>query len=134
MTTLTLKEIERTYKNNGQHAEQVFRFTVEGQIFKADNKPAEVAGDCLDIQIKSAKATVCHGTNLKAYLEMDAAKRYAYVNSDFTLAYIMTKAEWLEFCTKFAKVARESTKNGGKEKLRLGTETKEVRAWFENRI
>ena len=77
------REMIRTYKNNGQHAEQVFRFTLSGEIFKADNKPATECGDYLDIQIKTAKASVCKGNDLKAYLELDTAKRYAYVTKDF---------------------------------------------------
>lgn len=130
MTHIELKSITREYKNNGQHAEQVFRYTVTGEIAKADNKPATECGDCLDIQIKSARATVCKGTNLDAYLEMDAANRYAYVTNDFTMAYIMSKAEWKVFCNKFATVTKESAKNGGHEKLRLGHESKEMREWL----
>ena len=131
MEKITLNHITRTYKNNGQHAEQVFRFTLTGEIVKADNKPAWLCGDCLDIQVKSARATVCKGNDLDAYLKMDAANRYAYVNADFTTAYIMDKVEWKTFAEKFATLTRESGKNGGAEKMRLGHETREMREWLE---
>lgn len=131
MTKLEMKSIARVYKNNGQHAEQVFRFTVTGEIVKADNKPAELGGDCFDIQIKSARATVCKGRDIDAYLALDAAQRYAYVNADFTVAYIMSKAEWKAFVLAFGTVCRESAKNGGAEKIRLGHETKAMREWLE---
>ena len=76
MTTIELKELNRQYKNNGQHAEQVARYTLTGEVCKADNKPFTAGGDCGDIQIKSARATVCHGTDIKAHIAMDGANRY----------------------------------------------------------
>lgn len=132
MTTINLLPIAREYKNNGQHAEQVFRFTLTGELTKADNLRHDLGADCLDIQIKSARATVCKGTDLDAYLAMDAAKRYAYVTSDFAKAYVMDRAEWKAFATRFGTVTRESAKNGGSEKIRLGHETNEMREWLAN--
>ena len=58
MEKITLKALERTYKNNGQHAEQVFRYTMCGKVCKADNREG---ADYQDIQIKSSRATVCKG-------------------------------------------------------------------------
>lgn len=46
MYTVQLKSIARTYKNNGQHAEQVARFTLTGKIEQADNKPCTAGGNC----------------------------------------------------------------------------------------
>lgn len=133
MTTMTLTNITRTYKNNGQHAEQVVRFALTGKIEKADNKPATICGDCGDLQIKSARATICKGTNLDAHLASDAATRYAYVMADFSLAYIMSKTEYREFATRFGMLTRESEKNGGAEKLRFGKETRAMREWLASR-
>lgn len=79
--------IPRTYSNNGQHAEQIARYTLTGKIEKADNKPFTVGGDVDDIQIKSARATICKGTDLDAHIAKDGAKRYGYVVSDFSLIY-----------------------------------------------
>ena len=132
MEKLTLNtNFTRVYANNGQHAEQVMRFTLTGEICKADNLSHDKGGDVLDIQIKSARATVCKGTDLKAYLDLDGAKRYAYVTSDFTTAYVMTRAEYEGFVNEFGTITRESAKNGGAEKIRLGHETSKMRAWLE---
>lgn len=132
MEKLTLNtNFARVYANNGQHAEQVMRFTLTGEICKADNLPHNLGGDVLDIQIKSARATVCKGTDLKAYLDLDGAKRYAYVTSDFGTAYIMSRNEYEAFVNEFGTVARESAKNGGAEKIRLGHETAKMREWLE---
>ena len=134
MTTLTLKPLNRTYRNNGQHAEQVYRYTVTGEVVKADNRPATECGDCGNTQVKSARATVCKGTDIISYLAEDAATSYAYVIADCTLAYIMSKPEYVEFVKAFATVTRESKANGGAEKLRLKSESRAMREWLEARV
>lgn len=116
--------------NKGQNAERRFRYTLTGEICKADNKPAEEGADCLDIQIKSNKATVCKGSDLDSYLESDKANRYAYVMSDNESAIIMSKTEWKAFVKAFGYITRESAKNGGKEKIRLYGESKKMREWL----
>lgn len=133
MEKITMSAIARTYKNNGQHAEQVFRFTLTGEILKADNLAHTLGGDCLDIQVKSARATVCKGTDLKAYLDLDGASRYAYVTADFSTAYIMNRSEYEEFVNTFGTVTKESAKNGGAEKIRLGHESSKMIQWFKER-
>lgn len=131
MTTIKLNNsIERTYKNNGQHAEQVMRFTLTGEICKADNLRHDLGGDVLDIQVKSAKASVCKGYDLDAYLAVDGASRYAYVTKDFTTAYIMNRNEYKEFVSEFGARTHESHKNGGGEKIRLLDESKRMLEWF----
>lgn len=125
--------IERQYKNNGQHAEQVIRFTLTGEICKADNKPHTDGGDVLDIQVKSAKATVCHGYDINAYLDLDGAKRFAFVTKDFTAAYLMNRTEYVDFVNTFGYKTRDSQSNGGREKIALLSESKRMRAWFEAR-
>lgn len=134
MTTITLNnQIERQYKNNGQHAEQVVRFTLTGKIEKADNLPHTLGGDVLDIQIKSAKASVCKGYDIDKYLAVDGANRYAYVTKDFTTAYVMNRAEYREFVTEFGTRTHESKKNGGGEKIRLLDESQRMVEWFKAR-
>lgn len=133
MTSVSLKTITRQYKNNGQHAEQIARYTLTGKIEKADNKPFTAGGDCGDIQIKSARATVCKGRNIQAHLAIDGANRYGYVVNDFNTMYLMNKTEYAEFVKAFATVTRESEKNGGTEKLRLKHETKEMLEWLKAR-
>lgn len=131
MTTIKLNnKIERTYKNNGQHAEQVMRFTLTGEIVKADNLRHDLGGDVLDIQVKSAKASVCKGYDLDAYLAVDGASRYAYVTKDFETAYIMNRNEYKEFVSEFGARTHESQKNGGGEKIRLLDESRRMLEWF----
>lgn len=131
MTTISMKTITRQYKNNGQHAEQVFRFTLTGRIEKADNKPFTAGGDCGEYQVKSARATICKGLNIAEHIAKDGAKKYAYVTADFSTAYIMTASEYLEFATLFGTVTRESSKNGGAVKVRFKMESKEMKDYLK---
>ena len=134
MTAITMATIKRVYKNNGQHAEQVFRYTMSGCICKADNTPATVSGDYEDIQIKSARATICKGKDIASHLTTDKAERYAYITADFKTAYIMSKIEYLTFATLFATLTKESLKNGGTEKLRFKSESKAMLEWLQARV
>ena len=131
MTNITLNQLPRIYKNNGQHAEQLFRYTMCGEICKADNKQGT---DYQDIQIKSSRATVCKGTDLAKHIAQDKAQRYAYVTSDFSSAYIMTKAEYLNFTSQFSTVTTESQKNGGAKKTRLKEENSKMIQYLEGKI
>ena len=134
MTKMTLKTIDRFYKNNGQHAEQVARFTITGEICKADNKPFTAGGDCGNLQIKSAKATICKGTDIAAHLRADKAELYGYVVADFSEMFVMTKAEYFEFAKMFSTITRESSKNGGAEKMRFKSESKKVIEYLQARV
>jgi hypothetical protein len=127
MTRTQYKDIERVYANNGQHKEQVCRYYLSGKILKADNKKG---CDYENIQIKSARATVCKGTDLKSHIMQDVAVYYIYVTNNL-VGYQMNKAEYLEFCEKFATLTRESSKNGGHEKMRLKSESKEMIEWLK---
>ena len=132
MKTVKLNtNINRRYANNGQHAEQVARFTLTGEIVKADNKPFTAGADVLDIQIKSARATVCDGLDIRTHVALDVAKCYGYVTADFTKMYIMSPDEWVEFVEKFGTATTDSPKNGGRIKLRLSHESKAMRHWRE---
>ena len=128
---MTIKQLiameERNYSNNGQHLEQTFRFNESGKICKADNRPG---ADYEDIQIKSARATICKGADLKSHIENDVAKRYVYITKSL-LACEMNKAEYFEFCEMFATLTRESQKNGGGEKMRLKSESKAMIEWLK---
>lgn len=133
MTTINLKTIDRMYKNNGQHAEQTARFTLTGKIEKADNRPHNLGGDIGNLQVKSARATVCTGTDLTEYLDRDGATAWGYVTEDFKTMYIMNRKEYEKFVKTFGTVTRESQKNGGNTKIRLKHESKEMREWFTGR-
>ena len=130
MERITLATIERTYKNDGQHKEQVARFTLTGQICKADNLPHDCGGDIGNLQVKSSKATICKGTDLLSYLNEDGATAWGYVNADASEMFVMDKVEWMAFCEAFGYVTYESEKNGGGAKMRLKAESKKMMAWL----
>jgi hypothetical protein len=122
----------RQYKNNGQHMEQWTRFTLTGETTKADNLAHDKGADCLGYQIKSARATVCKGTNIREYLAPDVATEYIYATAN-GVAYVMTRVEYIEFVEIFGTVTRESTANGGAEKIRLKSESTALLAYLKER-
>jgi hypothetical protein len=130
MTHITLCEnFERTYKNNGQHLEQWFRYSLTGKIEKADNLAHDKGCDLFNYSVKSARATVCKGTDLASYLATDKATEFVYITAN-GIAYIMSKSEYIDFVNTFGTVTRESAKNGGHEKIRLGHETAKLLEWL----
>lgn len=124
-------EIPRTYRNNGQHAQQRAESALLGTISKADNIPHTAGADFLHYQVKSARATICQGLDIAQYLAEDRAKAFIYVASTEWL-YIMDKAEYIAFCLTFATVTKESAKNGGQVKMRLKHETKALLDYLES--
>ena len=132
MTATQYLNIKSEYKNNGQRLEQIARFNLTGELAKADNRKATECGDCNGYQIKSARATICKGTDLATHIENDAAIGYIYITAEL-VAYTMSKAEYLEFATQFATLTKESAKNGGAEKLRFKSESKALLEWLKAR-
>lgn len=120
------------YKNRGQDIEQSIRYTLTNTICKADNVAYDKGTDCLNYQIKSARATVCKGLDLKAYLDRDQATAYIYGTLNGK-AYEMNREEYENFVSEFGTVDRESSKNGGKTKIRLKHETTAMLKWLEDR-
>lgn len=129
MTTITLNPITRTYKNNGQHLEQTFRYNLTGKIEKADNLKATDGCDLFNYSIKSARATICKGTDLDKHLATDKATEFVYITENL-VAYIMNKTEYKTFVSLFSTVDTESAKNGGATKLRLKRETTTMLEWL----
>ena len=132
MKTIILTNIERIYTNNGQHLEQVFRYNLTGNIEKADNIAHDKGTDIGNYSVKSARATVCKGTDIDTYLDTDKATEFVYITKNL-IAYIMTKALYREFITLFATKTTESVKNGGGVKLRLKSESKIMLEWLRER-
>lgn len=120
--------VTNTSYNNGQRLEQIYRFTRCGKILKADNQ--KNAPDFENVQIKSARATICKGTDFENYIKENLAEIFAYVTKDL-IAYEMNKTEFINFVKEFGTVTKESQKNGGDEKIRLGHESKKMREWLE---
>ena len=127
------KIINRVYKNEGNHIEQVTRYNLTGKIIKADNKPYWVGGDVGNIQIKSFHATICKGLDIAAHIAEDAATSYLYMINELE-GYLMNKAEYLDFCNTFHYVTRESAKNGGAEKIRFTRQRTNIKNYLEARV
>ena len=117
------------YKNNGQASEQEYRLFKTGERYKADNVAHDKGCDLFNYSIKSARATVCRGRDLLGYLATDKATEFVYLTKT-KIAYIMSKEEYIEFVTAFGTVTKESAKNGGYEKIRLGHETMTMLMWL----
>ena len=132
MTTFTFTYLGN-YKNHGQDAEQSVRFTLTGEILKADNLRHDLGTDCLNYQIKSARATVCKGADLEAYLNLDASTAYIYADNNGT-AWVMSKEEYTLFCKEFVTATHESPANGGGAKLRLKSESSKMMAWLREHL
>ena len=136
MTLLCTYIYRDMYANKGNNHEYSVTLRLShGKIAKTpNNKPHTAGGDYGKRQIKSAKATVCKGTDLEAYLADDRAETYVYcTNPDETghcIAYEFTKPEYIEFVKLWGKVSRASSKNGGGLTIRLPAESKKLRAWL----
>lgn len=128
MTKFTFAYLNN-YRNHGQNAEQSVRFALTGEIHKADNIRFDISADVLNFQIKSARATICKGTDLEKYLDLDASTAYIYATKQ-GIAYILNRAEYTAFVKAFGTVTTDSTKNGGAQKIRLGHETQKMLAWL----
>ncbi len=131
MTTFNFTYLNN-YHNHGHNVEQSIRYLLTGKLEKADNIAHNKGTDCLIYQIKSARATVCKGTDIVKYLEDDCATEYIY-GTKAGIAYKMTKAEYIAFCTAFATVTTESEKNGGAVKMRLKDESQAMLKYLEER-
>lgn len=125
-------EYLNNYRNHGQDAEQSIRKALTGETVKADNLAHDKGADCMGYQIKSARATVCKGTDIRAYLATDMATEYIYGTNDGT-AYVMSRTEYIEFVEIFGTVTRESTANGGAVKIRLKSESTALLTYLKER-
>ena len=142
MTTYTAISIERTYRNNGTHAQQVVDYTLTGQIRKADNRKWNESSDIPEL-LMSVKAdrftlasdlvgeTICE--KVEDYFNRVASVNWAYLANNGTI-YIMNRSEFKAFLLRFAKLEKDSTKNGGKMKVRFPHETEMVRQWLMAQI
>ena len=121
-----------TYKNNGQNKEQIARYTLTGKIEKADNRKGDT--DVFDIQLKSAKATICNGTDYVTAIQNNKAKRFGYILKTCDTMYIMNKQEFIEFTSLFLQYDRASTQNGGGAVVRLRTCEGKMVQWLEEKM
>ena len=140
MTAIITKTIERTYKNNGSHAQQVLDFTLTGNIRPHDHCKWNEGSDIpeFDMSVKSDRFTLASDLigetmeeKINDYFNRTASKSFAYVATT-GIAYIMNAIEFREFLMTFCSMQRDSMKNGGRMKVRFAHETKKVLQWFES--
>jgi hypothetical protein len=141
MTVYAIANINRTYKNNGQHAQQALTYTLLGELRKADNIDWTKDSDIPEyrMSVKADRFSLATGLQgeclvdmLSDYFNRTASNCWAYCSNNGK-AYIMDADEWARFIIRFCKVDRDSTKNGGKLKIRLHHETSAVTEWLEAR-
>lgn len=136
MKTFKIKTANRIYKNNGQHAEYLIRLMF-GENTKADNRKggADITINGKTYQIKSARATVCHGETLANIRAEYAVDGFIFADIETLTAYEMTVAEFETFAETFAEKTRESNgKNGGGAKMRLNRQMTAQREWLAVRV
>lgn len=142
MTVITCKTIERTYANNGQHAEQTLAYTLTNEIRKHDKVRFDMGSDIPEyhMSVKSPKASLMSGNLcnsdtkegiIKEFIERSASLCFAYVTADFATAYVMNPTEFAEFCMLFAGMSRESSRNGGKAKVQIYAESAKMMMWLK---
>ena len=142
MTTIQTTNIS-TYTNAGARAEQNLIYTICGQIRAHDSVPFDKGSDYPEwhMSIKSSRFTLASGHMMKSttfsgqieeYFERTASKVWAYVTEQGT-AYIMNETEFRTFLYTFGKFEQDSTRNGGKYKVRFPRETKAMLAWLAMR-
>lgn len=139
MTYVNLTQIERIYKNHGQHCEQMFAYTITGEIRKHDNKRFDKASDIpeIDCSVKSEGFTLSQRLvgetkeeQIADFFNRSVSKVYAYVTKNFQTAVIMNKAEFEYFLREFCSITTASQKCGGMKVLKMRSESKAVRAYL----
>lgn len=138
MTTIQSITINRTYKNNGQHSQQTVDFTLTGQLRKADNHKWNIESDIpeLNMSVKADRFTLASdlmgetlSQKVSDYFNCTASTSWAYITTEGQI-YIMNRIEFHMFLMLFGTLERDSTKNGGKIKVRFAHETAKVREWL----
>lgn len=134
-------EMERTYKNNGSHCEQLLAYTLTGEMRTHDSVPFDKGSDIPEfggISVKSSHATIVSGAlmhsetkseQIAEYFERTASTVFAYV-AENAIAYLMNRTEFCAFLNQFVRMERESSKNGGKMKMRLPAENRKMIEWL----
>lgn len=141
MKKIEMATIERRYANFGQHAEQTLAFTLTGEIRKHDHIAYTAGSDIPEyaMSVKSAKFSLMNG-NLCESQDFDgiveeffcktASKCFAYVTQEMK-CFVMDADEFRYFVCQFCGLSRESTKNGGRLKVQMRSESKKVLSWLE---
>lgn len=137
LTTTGIK-YARTYTKKGERAEVLCAYTTDKLVITPDhNTPFYEAGDYRsavygEVQVKSARATVCEGYNIKAHIAKDAANTYAYVVDSEEYVILLTPQEWERFLEEWAFEAASS--KDGRPIMRLPKETELMRMCLDELV
>jgi predicted PolB exonuclease-like 3'-5' exonuclease len=120
----------------------VVDFTLTGNIRKADNHKWDADSDIpeLNMSVKSARFTLAYALNgetkeekINDYFSRVKSTSWAYITTEGQI-YIMNRIEFHMFLMLFCTLERDSTKNGGKVKVRFAHETAKVREWLRGQV
>lgn len=144
MKKIMIEQLNRQYKNNGQHMEQCATFTYTHEIRQHDNVPYDKGSDIPEyhISVKSsafslASAKLVKGETVEEqlayYMEHTASEKILYVTENYD-GYEMNLTEFAEFVLTFGYMTRESSKSGGGLKVRARKESKKMLEWLAVRV
>ena len=145
---LRVNKAGKAVKNRGQYLEYCFRVAmgINPMDAKADNIPAKNGCDFNNVSIKSARFSLSCDAHTEDFqtllcecLKIDRAEKYVYLTDgndkmDVIKVYEMSVATFEQFVLTFAKVERESNKNGGKEKIRFPRENEKILHWLDENV
>jgi hypothetical protein len=143
MTGTPVVEIKRQYANFGNHAEQCLAYMLTGEVRSHDHIRYDKGSDIPEyhMSVKSAKFTLMSGNLCESqdfdgiveeFFQKTASKQFAYVTQDM-VAYIMTAEIFREFVVRFCGLERESSRNGGRYKVKMRMESKKVIEFLKTR-
>lgn len=130
--------------NEGINKEQCLDEFFNKRHGKHDNLKWNEGSDLPEqkMSVKSARFSLCAGGQLKGetlsemitdYFARVASIVFAYVTKEYAV-YEMNATEFREFLEKFATLERESSKNGGKIKVKAKSESKAMIQWLTERV
>lgn len=145
---LRINKAGKAVKNRGQYLEFCFRVAMGMNPIeaRADNVSACKGCDFGNVSIKSARFSLSCNVQaaglenlLRECLRVDMAKKYVYITDsngkmDSIKVYEMDPITFEKFVLTFAKVERESSKNGGKEKIRFPRENEKILQWLDKNV
>ena len=131
------------HNNNGINKEQCLDFHLNGRHGKHDNLRWYEGSDLPEqkMSVKSARFSLTAGGQLRGesleemltdFFARVASERFAYVTETYTV-YEMNATEFREFVLTFGTIEKDSSKNGGRKKIKAKSESQKMIEWFEMR-
>lgn len=144
MKKIKVIDIERQYNNDGQHLQQALTYTLTGEHRKADHVSYTKDSDIpeFEMSVKSARFTLMSGNLCEAqdfegivneFFRKTASKCFAYVTKELE-CFIMDAEEFREFICQFCGLSKESSKNGGRCKVQMRSESSKVMQWLQTSV